>query len=259
MEVVAALAAPERFLFELVFASLRTGAALALLPALGGQLVPVQVRVGLAAMVGFLVLALPAAPAPPPDPLGVAGLAAIAGELLIGAAAALFVHAAFAAAQVAGEWLAQAMGLGFAMAAAADGPPLTMLSTLFALLMWSVFLGSGGHLLLLQVLVESYAAMPQAGLLFEPGRLSAILGWGGFSLASGLLAALPLGVALLLLNIALAMAAKSAPQLNLFSVGFPVMLLVTLAGLPLALPGLAASLASALVALQRQLGEVLLG
>jgi flagellar biosynthetic protein FliR len=259
VEVAAALAAPERFLLELVFASLRTGAALALLPALGGQLIPVRVRIGLAGAVGFLILSLPARPAPPADLLGVPGLLAVAGELLIGAAAALFLHAAFAAAQVAGEWLAQAMGLGFAMAVSGDGPPLTMLSTLFALLMWSIFLASGGHLLLLQVLVESYRAMPHAGALLEPGRLSMLIGWGGFALASGLMAALPLGVALLLLNIALAVAAKTAPQLNLFSVGFPVMLLVTLIGLPLALPGLTASFASAMVALQGQLGELLLG
>lgn len=257
--VTAALAAPERFLLELTFASLRTGAALALLPAMGGQLIPLRVRIGLAAAVGLLVLGTPHAPRPPEDLLSLAGLLAIGAELLIGAVAAVFLHAAFAAAQVAGEWLAQAMGLGFAQAVAGDGPPMTMLSTMFALLMWSLFLAGGGHLLLFQVLVESYRAMPEAGALLEPARLSQILGWGGFALASGLLAALPLGVALLLLNIALAMAAKSAPQLNLFSVGFPMMLLVTLVGLPFALPGLADSFARALLFLQGSAAEVLLG
>jgi len=259
MDAAAALAAPERFLLELGFASLRPGAALALLPGLGGQMIPLQVRIGLAAAVGFLVLGGPAPPRPPEDLLSLGGLAVVAGELLIGLAAALFLHAAFAAAQVAGEWLAQASGLGFAIAVTGEGSALSTLSTLFALLMWSLILAAGGHLLLLEVLIESYRAMPSAAALLDPGRLLVIFGWGGFALASGLIAALPLGVALLLVNVALAVAAKSAPQLNLFSIGFPLMLIVLLLGLPLALPGLAASLAGALLRLQDELARVLLG
>ncbi len=256
----AALAlAPERFVLELLFASLRTGAALALLPALGGTLIPVRVRVGLAGTVGFLVMGSGFAPAPPADLLGLPGLAAIAGELLIGAVAALSLHAAFAAAMIAGDWLAQAMGLSFATMIDPGAGAAPVLSGVFALLMWALFLSSGGHLLFIQMLVESYRAMPSAGALFQPEKLAAIAGWGSFAFASGLIAALPLGAALLLVNLAIAVAARSAPQLNLFSIGFPLMLLVGLAGLPLALPALADSLTAALTGMQSRAAEVLLG
>jgi flagellar biosynthetic protein FliR len=134
-----------------------------------------------------------------------------------------------------------------------------VLAGLFALLMWALFLGSGGHHLLLRTLVESHAAMPTAGALFQPERLSTIVGWGGFAIASGLVAALPLGAGLLLVNVAIAVAARSSPQLNLFAVGFPLMLLTGLAGLPLALPALADSLAGALAAVQDGLAGLLLG
>ncbi len=204
------LAQPERWLLELAYASLRTGAALALLPALGGQLIPVRLRVGLAGAVGWLLLEGGAPPRPPADLLSPAGLAAIAGELLIGLVAGLALHAAFAAATIAGEWLAQTMGLGFAVLVDPSTPNAPVLSGLFALLMWALFLVAGGHLLLL-------------------------------------------------VNLAVGMAARAAPQLNLFAVGFPLLMLAGLAGLPLALPGLAASLSDVLAAMQAALGEVLLG
>jgi flagellar biosynthetic protein FliR len=250
---------PERFLLELLFASLRTGAALALLPTLGGELLPVRVRIGLAGVVGWLALGTTAPPRVPTDLLGPAGLAAIGGELLIGLVVALALHAAFAAALVAGEWLAQAMGLGFATTIDPSMPAAPVLSALLALLTWVLFLTAGGHLLLFDILVRSYAAMPTAGALFQPERLSAIAGWGGYALASGMLAALPLGVGLLLANLAIGVTARSAPQLNLFSVGFPLLLLLGLIGLPLGLPALADTLAGALRAMQQQLAEVLLG
>ena len=258
MEAAIALQ-PERMALLLLFASLRTGAALLLLPALGGQLIPLRVRIGLSGCVGWLVMTTNSGVLPPDDLLSLAGLAAIGGELLIGAVAALALHAAFAVAMVAGEWLAQTMGLGFATMVSPGSAPAPVLSGLFALLMWALFLTSGGHLILLRLIYESYQAMPVAGPLFEPDRLAAIIEWGSFALATGVIAALPLGAAMLLVNLALAVAARSAPQLNLFSIGFPLMLLAGLVGLPLALPGMAESLSGALISMQERAAEVLLG
>jgi len=255
----AVLAQPERWLLELAWSSLRAGAALALLPALGGQLIPVRVRIGLAGAVGWLLLDGDTPPAPPDDLLSPAGLAAVCGELMIGLVAALALHAAFAAAVIAGEWLAQTMGLGFAVVVDPTTPNAPVLSGLFALLMWALFLGAGGHLLLIEVIVRSHAVLPGGGALLAPERLSLIIGWGGFALASGLIAALPMGAALLLVNLAVGMAARSAPQLNLFAVGFPLLMLAGFAGLPLALPGLAAGLSGALAEMQAAMAAVLLG
>lgn len=258
-ELSRAVADPEAYLVGLLWCSLRAGGALALLPSLGGQSIPIQVRVGLAAAVGAFLLAGPEPPRPPADLLGPAGLLGAAGELLIGLAIALALHAAFAAALVAGEWIAQSMGLGFAMVVNPTAGPMSVLGALFLLLAWTLFLAAGGHLLVIEVVVESYRAMPSAGALLEPERLSAIIGWGGFALASGLVAALPMGGALLLVNLVIAVAAKSAPQLNLFAVGFPLMLAGGIVALPLALPGMATALGNTLLDLQTMLRAVLLG
>jgi len=243
----------------LLYCSLRTGACLALLPALGGQLVPLRIRIGLSGCIGFLVMQRFPGIQPPADLLSLDGMLAIAGELLIGAVAALSLHAAFAVATIAGEWLSQGMGLGFANMVEPNMPPSSVLSGLAALLMWTMFMMGGGHLLLLRLVVESYGAMPAAGPLFQPARLARIVEWASFAMASGIVAALPLGAALLLVNLTLGVATRSAPQLNLFSIGFPLMLLAGLFGLPLALPGLADTFADTLLGMQNRAAAVLLG
>ncbi|MCS6987001.1 MAG: flagellar biosynthetic protein FliR [Sphingomonadaceae bacterium] len=258
-DIPAVLLAPERFLLELLWCSLRTGTALTLLPAVGGQVIPLQARIGVAFAVGALVRVSPAAPEPPADPLGPAGLAALAGELLVGLVLALALHAAFAAAVIAGEWAGQMMGLGYATLVSPGAGPTPVLAVVFSLVMWGVFLGSGGHLLLLGAILQSYRTLPDPALLLEGRGLDRILAWGGFAMASGVMAALPLTATLLLLNLLLAIAARSAPQLNLFAVGFPLMLATGLVALPLALPGLADTLAGTLTTLQRDLSELTLG
>lgn len=258
MEEILALN-PEAGLVALIWASLRTAAALALLPALGGRLIPVRVRIGLAGAMAVLATGSLHPPTPPADIFALSSVATVFGELMIGGAIALSIHAAFAAAVVAGEWMAYSMGLGFATMMDPQSGPSNVLGGVMAMLMWAIFLGSGAHLLLFDVILESYRTMPTAAALMEPARLLAIIGWGGYAIASGVIAALPLGSALLLVNLALGVAARSAPQLNLFSIGFPLMLMAGLASLPLTLPGLSDSLTNVLAEMQARLGGVLLG
>lgn len=250
---------PEAALLTLFWASLRTAGALALLPALGGRLIPLQVRIGLAGAMAVLVTGGLHPPPPPPDILTLGWVAAMFGELAIGGVIALSLHAAFAAAGVAGEWVAQAMGLGFATMVDPTSGASNVLSGIMAMLMWAIFLGSGAHLVIFTLVSESYRAMPTAAALFTPARLAMVVGWGGYAIASGIIAALPVGTALLLVNIALGVAARSAPQLNLFSIGFPLMLMAGLASLTFMLPGLSESLTGVLVTMQERAAEVLLG
>ena len=64
--------------------------------------------------------------------------------------------------------------------------------------------------------------------------------------AGGVLIALPAVAALLLVNLAFGVTARAAPQLNIFAVGFPVMLMVGLIFLILILPTITDHLSSLL-------------
>jgi flagellar biosynthesis protein FliR len=250
------LAAPEAMAMKLLFASLRTGAALTVLPGIGAMLVPLRVRIGLSAAVGLLVLGGPPI-AMPDDMLGASGLLMIAGEIAVGMMAGLVLHIAFAASTIAGELLSQSMGLGFASIIDPAGATGSVLATFFGLVMWLVLLGMNAHLRLIELLVESYAALPPGTNPFV--HAGDVVGFGAFAFLSGLMLALPVAGLLLLVNLLLAVTARSAPQLNIFSIGFPAMLIAGLVALPVALPTMATEMAALIERMQDQLRLVLLG
>jgi flagellar biosynthetic protein FliR len=244
------LAAPERELWRLIFASLRAGAALLLLPGIGSALLPIRVRTGLALMLGMVAIA--SGTVAVPDVALMPG--AVLGEVLIGLGIGVIVQCVFAAANIAGEVISQAMGLGFATMIGAGGGTSPVLTNLLSLLMWLAFVGVDGHARLFACIVESYHSLPPGSAL-DPLRVA---GFGAFAFATGLMLALPVTAVVLLVNLWLAVLARSAPQLNLFSIGFAVLMVTGLVALPLALPAMLATMSSAASAGQAELSQALL-
>ena len=56
--------------------------------------------------------------------------------------------------------------------------------------------------------------------------MQTLFGWGGWMFAAALLMALPAVTALLIVNCTLGVITRAAPQLNIFAIGFPLMLLL---------------------------------
>lgn len=147
-----------------VLVALRLIPAAMTLPVLGGPLAPWSARLALTAMAAA-ALAL----VQPPDVvtavtgLPLAGLIAIAmKELAIGAVLALIVAVPFVAADTAGRWIgAGAGGLG----AGGIGPtgPTSTTGLVTSLLAVVVFVGIGGHLVVIAALAGSYDALPLLG------------------------------------------------------------------------------------------------
>ena len=237
----ALLAAPEATLLGLLFASLRIGAALALLPGIGAMLLPLRARVGLAGAIGVLVQSVVPLTVPP-DLLGIAGLLAVAGELVVGAIAGIVLQIVFAGASIAGEVLSQSMGLGFATMLDPGGTTSPVVASFLGLMMWLVFLGLDGHLQLVALIVDSYRSLPPGS---DPLRHAGdLVRFGGAAFGAGTMLALPVAAVLLLVNLLLAVVARSAPQLNIFAIGFPAMMVAGVVALPVALPAMVASMAA---------------
>jgi len=228
--IAAWLAEPEAEMTRLLFASLRTGAALALLPGIGATLLPLRVRIGMALAIGLLVVDIAA----PVAPQGPAILGFVAGEVLVGAAVGVMLQSIFAAANVAGELLSQAMGLGFATILAPGGLTSPVLTNFLSLTLWLVFVGNDGHARLFGLLVDSYRTLPPGGAV----EAVAVVRFGGTAFATGLTLALPLAGVLVLVNLWMAVLSRSAPQLNLFSIGFATLMAAGLVALPLAFPAM---------------------
>jgi len=225
-------------LWALIFVMIRVGAAFAAAPVFGAVGVPVTVRVTLAGAIGFLVLA--AHPVTPPAQIfSTVTMLAVAAEALVGAALGFVLQIGFAAPMVAAEIIGGSMGLGFASAIdPQNGKSSPALGQFFSVMLTLLFLSVDGHLMLVDMIVRSYDAMPVGDAWMGADRLRAIAYFGGYTFLAGLLLALPVGFLLLSLNIVVGMISRAAPALNLFAIGLPASLAVGVLAIAIAFPAM---------------------
>lgn len=223
---------------SLAWPFLRIGALLLSAPVFGASSVPLRIRVLLGALLAWLLLpVLPAAPAV--DLVSGEAFLISLYQILIGVAMGFILQLVFAIFIIAGQSIAMAMGLGFASAVdPQNGVQVPVVSQAFLILVTLVFLAMNGHLLLIQLLADSFLLLPVGLIRPEPEQLWQLALWGSYMFAGGMLVALPAVTGLLLVNIAFGVAARAAPQLNIFAVGFPVMILAGFLLMLVLLPGL---------------------
>ncbi len=211
----------------------RLGAFVAVMPLFSAR-APRLVKAGfvLALAAFYLNTAPPANIQPPGDQLEVESLRyglALAREALIGAAMGFAFGLFLLPARIAGEFITTQVGLNVAplpgpTGDSAAGPLTTVFETVAGL----VFLVADGHHVVLGVLHASFAAYPLGGMNV-PQAGPAINGLAT-AYEMGLLLAAPLAACLFLLAITLAVMARAAPALNIYSVGFTLQVFVVLFG-----------------------------
>ena len=148
-------------------------------------------------------------------------------EILIGVASGLSLTVWFSAASMAGEKIAASTGLGFsALVDPETGGQTPVLSVLLDLFLLTIFVSLNGHLLAINLIVESYEVI-EVGSRFPGIALigSGIEAAGAMFYTAGLIM-LPIVGGLLLTNMAIGVITKSAPTLNLFSFGFPITIMI---------------------------------
>jgi flagellar biosynthetic protein FliR len=183
-------------------------------------------------------IVMPVIPAPPVvDLLSAQALLVSVSQVLIGVITGFVLQMVFAVFVIAGQSIAMAMGLGFAsIIDPQNGVQVPVISQVFLIMATLVFLSLNGHLLFIQLIVGSFQQLPVGPISPSPDALWQLVSWGGNIFAGGVLVALPAVAALLLVNLAFGVTARAAPQLNIFAVGFPVMILVGMAFIILTLP-----------------------
>jgi flagellar biosynthetic protein FliR len=230
-------------------AMIRPGAAFLAAPIFGAPYVPVQLRLIVALAIGIPSLAAVEFQLPLDGLASIDGFLLVAGEVLAGLALGFAVQIGFSAALVAGETIGNAMGLGFAgMMDPTSGQSAPAIGQLLSILGTFLFLAIGGHLALAATIVESYRALPPGAGLMSNDSLMGLVMFGGVLFAAGLSIALPVGSALILVQIVMAVLARSAPALNLFAVGLPAALLAGLVLLAIAAPVMGEAIVQAITA-----------
>jgi flagellar biosynthetic protein FliR len=205
----------------------RIGACLMVAPMFGARFVPTRTRILLAAAITALVI--PLMPATGIAPFSAQGFMVVAQQLLIGAALGFALQVVFDAMGLAGQLLANSMGLSFAFNVdPLRGSSTAALGQLYIILATLTFLALGGHLALLEVLVNGFTTLPMGVDGFGREGLWSLVLWGGQLFSGAIAIALPGVTALLIVNLAFGVVSRAAPSLNLFAVGFPISLVVGL-------------------------------
>jgi flagellar biosynthetic protein FliR len=215
---------------------LRVLALFGALPVIGQAGVPMRVRIGLAFLIAFCAQgSIPEMPALALD--SAAGMLVVLQQVLIGLSLGFAVKIVFVAVEYAGEIIGLQMGLNFAaFFNPMSGGEETAVSRFFGISVSWLFIVSGGHLLVIAAVVQSFAAFPVGSDPFAFLRSVEPQRWGAEIFSLGLWLALPLVAMLLFTNLVLGVIARVAQQMNIFAIGFPITLGVGLVGVMLTLP-----------------------
>lgn len=214
---------------------------LAAAPPFSNPALPMRIRLLLG--LALAVAVSPAVqPAPAIDPASALGLLVFAQQVLIGLAIGFSMRLVFSAIDLAGETISLQMGLGFASSYDPQTAGQTaVVSEFLGLLATLVFLSINGHLMIVATLAGTFQALP-IGSVPAAGSWWALASSAAIIFSAGLLLALPIVVALLITNIALAVLSRAAPQLNLMAIGFPLTIGLGFAALAVGLSQLGAPL-----------------
>ena len=223
-------------LSSFVYPMVRILALVSTAPVLANRGIPRRIRLGLGLAL-TLVIAPLAGPIPDVSPSSYEGLQILIQQIIIGTAMGLAMSIAFTAIDAAGELIGLQMGLGFAVffdpQQGNNAPVIAQLMSLLAVLF---FLALNGHLLMISTLAHSFTVLPIGADMFGTHAAHNLVSQGGQIFAAGLTLALPVVSALLITNLALGVLTRTAPQLNIFAVGFPITLLLGFFMLALVLP-----------------------
>ncbi len=227
-----------RFAEGFLWPFLRIGGLFMAAPVISSQSTPTRVRVFMAAL--FAVVLLPLLPeAPQLEILSPAWFLGIVHEILIGVMLGFALQVVFDALLYAGELCALSIGLGFAqLTDPIRGGSTQVVSQLFLIMATVLFVTTNAHLALIELLHSSFQTLPVAGQHVTATRAHDLVMFSAGLLENGIRLALPVVIALLLVNMAFGVISRASPALNLFALGFPITLLSGILLLWLVLPAL---------------------
>jgi flagellar biosynthesis protein FliR len=231
---------------------LRIGGFALTAPVMSETVIPGKIKIVLSLSLAFLMAPLAEVPAALSIFSGTGLLAAIQ-ELLIGVSIGMVVALTFEALTFAGQSISLTMGLGFAtLVDPQSNANTTVLGRMFMIFGVLTYVAINGHLVLLGALAQSFQTLPIGVSHIDKNFLMSVVLWGAHVFESGLLIALPAVISLVIVNMALGVVTRAAPQLNLFGIGFTITLLcgffVLISGIDGIMAGILSLINSALTA-----------
>lgn len=201
----------------------RIAAALMTVPILSVDAANARVRLMLALALTLLIF--PMFTWPIIDPISSLGITTMFNQVGIGVMMGLTLQVITAAMIVAGQAISSAMGLSMSNLLDPNLGNVPVLSQFLIILSTLIFLGTGGHLMLISILLDSFTLIPIGQSLLSLAAIGKLLAWSSMMFLGAVLIGLPVLVTLLVVNIGLGVMTRAAPSLNIFVVGLPATIL----------------------------------
>jgi flagellar biosynthetic protein FliR len=204
-------------------------------PVFSARQIPLQVRIGLAFLIAFVLYRAVPLTAPLPD-LG-ALLAAVVSQVVLGLIVGFVAYLVFMGIQFAGEIVD--IQIGFAVAniiSPQTQQQVTVIGELELTLATLIFLATDSHLIMLQGIGGSFHLLPLPYINLNPALVPSVVEFMQQAFLIVLKIAAPPAIALFFVNLALGLMARVAPQMNVFVVGFPLQIGVGLLMLAVSVP-----------------------
>lgn len=216
---------------------LRISTLVLVTPVFGSQLIPLRIRLILIVMLA-LIIAPTIKSVSTFDGLSATFFLLIAQQLLIGLAMGFVLQLVMQAFVIAGQLITMQSGLGFANLVTPCSDISVPLGGQFYLLLFTlIFLAMNGHLMVIQVLIDSFDKLPITPMSISSDALWHLIQFSSWMFKAALLVSLPCIISLLLVNLAFGVLTRAVPQLNIFAVGFPIMLILGIMFMYLTLAG----------------------
>lgn len=201
---------------------IRIAAMITAMPALSSSFVPMRAKLAIA--IGLTIVIAPIIPpVPEVDAISIEAMFLVMYQILVGVAMGFIFNLVFAAFVIGGQIIAMQMGLGFSMMVdPLNGAQTPVLAMFFVLMVTLFFLLMDGHLALIRVVADSFHSLPIGLSGISSANYWELANWGTRMFVGAVLVSLPAVTALLLVNMALGVMGRAAPQLNIFAVGFSV-------------------------------------
>jgi flagellar biosynthetic protein FliR len=204
----------------------RPGMLVVATPFLGAVSAPAITRIGLTVLIALTIAPM----VPVPANLSLAGVAAaVLREAAIGLALAMAIRVLVFGAEFAGHFAGYSIGLSIG---SLIDPQTGVRNNIFALLYGNIavltVLATNTHHRLLSALVDSYAAVPVGLGALDASLAGQVARMLGMVFVIGVRIAAPLVVVLLVVELALGLAGRVAPALNVMMSGAPIRLAIGL-------------------------------
>ncbi|KTD58993.1 flagellar biosynthetic protein FliR [Legionella shakespearei] len=138
-----------------------------------------------------------------------------------------------------GQIISMQAGLGFAvMVDPASKASVPLVSQFYLMMITLTFLALNGHLALLEALIDSFRLMPVGQVPLDNSMVWNIIMFSGWMFKEAVLISIPAILSLLIVSLSFGIMTRVAPQLNIFSLGFPITLLMGFVIIKVGLPSI---------------------